>query len=630
MIEFKSIELNNFASFKQASLNYNNGLTLVSGENRDSQSAESNMAGKTSLIVEALLWCLYGQGTKEKSPEGTTVRGYTADDVIHRATDRCEVKVEMKVNGNDCTVVRSRKRRGSVKLSVTGLMTKDVKTMQQSLTDLLGIDYDAFVQAIVLGQGTKRFSQAKDNERKQILEQVLNLGIYSDALDRVRTAKKELRMAIAEGEGGLRSEESRLEVFEQSLEREKSRYQDVLQEQENWRTERDSELKDAKGSLKELRQGKAEAQKGLKELLKKNKDLQAQSGPSEDQLEEDKLRVSGELGLREAVRRSLVLECERLQQRVGVFSGDMESCPTCEQDVEARYIKGRLIDLNRDLKAAEERSGTANKDFRTSEGKLEKINDAIRNAYEIKSSLKVSKADVFRAKEDIKRIEEEIKETLQAIKEIENEEPPETVTPDDTEVKRAQREVKQAKTKIGVCKKQLAGFESEMEDLEFWDTGFGNKGIKSLVIDSVIPHLNRIANGYVNKVTDDVEIEFDTQTYTASGKPVEGLDLRIISDGGSGYHFGSGGERRRVDFAVSLALKSLLSSMGASSNLFILDEPFESVDAAGAEALVGLLKDYSMEQGIAVYCITHLVHMKPLFDGVVTVVREGGVSKLAS
>ena len=130
------------------------------------------------------------------------------------------------------------------------------------------------------------------------------------------------------------------------------------------------------------------------------------------------------------------------------------------------------------------------------------------------------------------------------------------------------------------------------------------------------------------QISSQSTVLFDTETETKSGEVRDSFEVRVRSGNSNGYHLASGGERRRIDFCISLALQSLLASTGSKSNIFILDEPFESVDESGIGELVDLLREYSRKQGVAVYCISHLSNLKPLFDDVVTVRRENGVSQV--
>ena len=618
MIQFNSIQLVNFTAFESTTLRYTDGLTLVVGENKDSHTADSNMAGKTSLLVEALLWCLYGEGTKEKSPEGARVQGFKMEDVIRKGSDRCQVVVDMEVDGVPYTATRSLRRNGGSKLEVTGLTAKSIAETKQALVDLLGVDYRTFVQTIVMGQGTRRFSQSKDSDRMQVLEQILGLDIYSDALERVRKAKKDALHTV-QGVNGLesdlRSYRSRLELLSENVEKETTHYETSLKALETWRLTRDDELKDHRADLKrdekELEELEEELETIDAKIQRYIRRLQG-AAAAEEKLEEQ-AKVIQDLRVKDLA----------LVDQLTAFGAVDGDCPTCDQPVEEDYRQSKVEDIRRSRKNVVAELEEASDYWK-------ELNSEVTNIRTYRNRLDNAKVRKDSAEKDVDRCEKTIKGLRETILELENSDPPESVEPDQYSLKKAKLEVREETRKIKATEKSLADREAYLEDLKFWDRAFGDKGIKSLVIGSVVPDLNRIANSYVSRLSAGTEIEFDTQSFTATGQAIEGMVLRIISSGGEGYHFGSGGERRRVDFAVALALQSLLSNMGSRCNLFILDEPFESMDASGVEASVELLREYAREQQVGVYCVTHLDSLKPLFDQVVTVRRENDVAQLAS
>jgi len=58
-----------------------------------------------------------------------------------------------------------------------------------------------------------------------------------------------------------------------------------------------------------------------------------------------------------------------------------------------------------------------------------------------------------------------------------------------------------------------------------------------------------------------------------------------------------------------------------------LDEPFESIDESGTEAIVTLLNQQK-EKYNTVYVITHQDHFKQLFPKRLTMVKQNGISSL--
>ena len=619
MIEFTSIDLKNFTSFKSGNLAYKRGLTLVEGDNRDSHGADSNMAGKTNLITEALLWGLYGEGTKQKTPEGKNVQSFRASDVIYRTESKCEVIIGFKAWGNPYVVERSRTRSGSVSLKVFGdrkFQGKSKTETQKMLTELLGVSYASFVQAVVMGQGSKRFSQAKDSERKQILEEILDLGLYESSLQRVRKDKKALTEEIRTLSTDLSWMEDLLLTRKNRVEDEKIRYKRQLEAQESWENGHRIRVKQEKAKLDDLEDQVSKKRKKIKQ----QKELVAwwkSKLPEEDPGElvticRDRMAVAdAKLGsCIEAVDAVLSVE-------------DAPECPTCGQEIDWNDLQDLTYKREQARDDAQDESTRCHKDL------MESL-EIVKEADKIESLFRTSKLDLKAVKRDLVWLKKERKRQRENYQFTKDEKPPVSIAPDKSLLKEAVKEQKKQEKKIAKATKKISKLTSQLEDLKFLDTAFGKKGIRSLVIDSIVPHLNKIANEYIGKVTDGLEVEFNSQSYTSSGKAQEVLDLKIIGPGGEGYHLGSGGERRRVDFCVALALQSLLVSMGSSCNLFVLDEPFESVDGAGVEGLLELLREYAMEKNVCIYCVTHLPSLKPLFDNVVTVRKKHGVSKVVS
>ncbi len=80
-------------------------------------------------------------------------------------------------------------------------------------------------------------------------------------------------------------------------------------------------------------------------------------------------------------------------------------------------------------------------------------------------------------------------------------------------------------------------------------------------------------------------------------------------------HYLSGGQRQRVALAGALVLKP---------ELLLLDEPFESLDAASKRDLIDLLNGLNRERGVAVVVTLHDVNLTPRFVDTVYLLAEGG------
>ena len=178
-MRFKKITLQNFLSYgpaQEISLD-KQGLVGVFGANTDS-SFDSNGAGK-SAIIEAIVWCLWGD----------TVRGLKADEVINSKVGKdCVVTLEVDDGPQQYVITRYRaktdvKKKNDVLIEVNGTdATHGVMTDTQAMIDgIVGINFTTFSQSVLLTANTQSFCTLKDSEQKDVLEDILNIDMLRKA-----------------------------------------------------------------------------------------------------------------------------------------------------------------------------------------------------------------------------------------------------------------------------------------------------------------------------------------------------------------------------------------------------------------------------------------------------------------
>lgn len=166
--------------------------------------------------------------------------------------------------------------------------------------------------------------------------------------------------------------------------------------------------------------------------------------------------------------------------------------------------------------------------------------------------------------------------------------------------------------------------------LDVLQRAYGRDGVPALVMESqAIPELEREADRVLEALGVPYRVEWRTQAENRTNDRVrDTLDLVVHEPRGErAYATFSGGERARVNVAIRFALARLLAhGTGAPMEVFALDE-VEHLDAAGTARLAELLKDLQQEIPVVLF-ISHDPSMVDLFDQTVTVVREGGRSRL--
>lgn len=156
---------------------------------------------------------------------------------------------------------------------------------------------------------------------------------------------------------------------------------------------------------------------------------------------------------------------------------------------------------------------------------------------------------------------------------------------------------------------------------------FGEKGLKTLVLDILIPRLEEKINEFLSQMS-DFRIRLDTQRTSADGESmIEGLYIFVSNEVGEEMDLAnySGGEKLRISIAVTEGVASLSKTIG-----------FRLMD----EAIFGLspemVQDFSLvlsklqTRYPQILAISHVPEVKDIFDKTLTVCKTNGISYVKS
>jgi len=158
-------------------------------------------AGKSSLL-DAMIFALYGKVPRMRKGCG---------ELVSLGRDRLSVVLDFQLGGRDYRVTRVARRGkpGDAQLEelVGGVekpLAGGVSGVDRQVEKLLGLRYDAFIQAVVLPQGEfARFLKSQPGERREILRDLLRFQVYELMRERAREQSVELQSQV-------RSREERL------------------------------------------------------------------------------------------------------------------------------------------------------------------------------------------------------------------------------------------------------------------------------------------------------------------------------------------------------------------------------------------------------------------------------------
>ncbi len=168
--------------------------------------------------------------------------------------------------------------------------------------------------------------------------------------------------------------------------------------------------------------------------------------------------------------------------------------------------------------------------------------------------------------------------------------------------------------------KELKKYEELLPYYNFWVNGFGDTGVKSFVIEQIIPVLNQQINYWLQFLIDNnIIVKFD-----------KFLNVEITRPNNLGtftYGQGSGGEKKRIDLAITLAFAYITKlRSNSNNNIIFLDELAESIDVV--EGIQRTLKELSKDY--TVFLITHRPDLLNSLENKkkIIVKKENGFSKL--
>jgi DNA repair exonuclease SbcCD ATPase subunit len=163
--------------------------------------------------------------------------------------------------------------------------------------------------------------------------------------------------------------------------------------------------------------------------------------------------------------------------------------------------------------------------------------------------------------------------------------------------------------------------DNETKRINFYglvDEIFGDRGIKLIAIKKILPLLN----SEIKKVLTALGLE-----YRVTFNEEFAVDIKHL-----GYEIAveqlSTGERKKMDFAVLIALMRIMKMRFSGINLFFLDEIFSSIDMNGIYHILNVLHKTCRELKLNIFVINHSPLPTEIFDYRVVVQKNNGFSNL--
>lgn len=589
----------NFQSWEDLEYPIEPGVSNIDGFNEDDQTPEGS--GK-SAVLNVICWTGYG-----KLPKDTNI-----DDVIKYGKKTCKGVLEFE-NGD--LIVRTRKPNDLYiqKADGTRIKGKDINETQTLITEYIGLDFETFCQSVYFAQNyPNRFLSSNNEAKGKILSSIQNLVIFDKASKEASTKAKleetklkEHQHSLALLDNSLTGIAGKISMVQNFIsEKKKIHETQVATLNIKIRTNKDQVSKaeqdfqlacqaieqhlqvEGPVSIEELDNAKNELRNTLAQL-----DAQRRQVDTVNATINSKNQEVNRLGIRYST-----LEVKK-QKLTDFINNPSSSCPTCGTELtecDTSHAQKDLKDLEDEiLQIAETLQGLSdflqnNEPVTLTEisQKVTTINNEIRTLDGSRQAIKV-RQDEFNGLLRTKDVKESVIQSTQKQGDSLETElrmlKPVDTKKDESDLKALELQLvedQERRDSIFQLHQACNIHYSKMVDLK---EAF--KEIKTYIFVNTLNELNYRTNQYLSKLFEvSATIKFSTED--------QKIETSICLDGETtSLGLLSGGQNRRYDLAVNLAISDIVNNRKMSKlNFLMLDEYFKDLSEVTMEKCLNLLK----------------------------------------
>lgn len=185
-------------------------------------------------------------------------------------------------------------------------------------------------------------------------------------------------------------------------------------------------------------------------------------------------------------------------------------------------------------------------------------------------------------------------------------------------------DIESINNKISSIQQELIQIQESINDAKLMKEVFGSTGIKTIVLDYILPLLEEKINSTLNRIS-DFSVRLDTQKDNASKtKKIEGMYITITNPEGFEMDFQSfsGGEKTRLIYAITEGIASILNN---KFDFRVQDESIQGLDEDMLLSFTDVIYD-SKNNTNQFICISHLPQIQDLFAQQIEIVKKNGDS----
>lgn len=545
MIIFKRVSWKNMLSTGNAGIEVDlrrSPTTLIVGENG---------AGK-STILDAICFALFNRGFRDVSKP----------QLLNSINQKnLEVELDFQIGSKDYSIHRGHKP-AKFEIYCNGEQLNqeaDSRDFQKFLEEhILKLNYKSFTQIVILGSASfTPFMQLPPAHRREIIEDLLDIRIFSTMNQLLKEKGRELADRIRQIDGDI------------EVQKEKVRIQDeYIKTLENDRQKRSDDIADMITTTDtEIQQHQTAV--GLLEI--EIAALKADIG--------DEDSVIGKARKLSELQHKMTERISKIQSEIG-FYHDNDNCPTCQQglphDLKQKNIEAHNSKIDEIQKGLEELAES----IQATQNRLDAIHSTSNVIAEHNKSIITHNNSIIAGQRYIQKLQADQANISDSVANLDEEK---------TRLKALAREVV---TQIN--EKSSLNEEKYYQDIA--SSLLKDTGIKTKIIRQYLPVINKLVNKYLSAMDFFVSFELD-----------ESFNEKIKSRHRDDFSYASfsEGEKQRIDLALLFTWRTIAKMKNsASTNLLLLDEVFDSsLDGNGTEYLMNLLN--TLGDDTNVFVISH-------------------------
>jgi DNA repair exonuclease SbcCD ATPase subunit len=585
---FKTLKAKNFLSIgkEPVVINFQKGLNIITGINKDLMDRQ-NGTGKSS-IVDSFYFALFGETTRELKKEFVTnnITNETTEVSLSFSIDKQEYEITRTIKPSKCYLYENG----------NDISRDSMANTTEYVLSLLNLTPEVFSNCISLSiNSTIPFMAQKKIDKRKFIEGIFNLDVFTKMNNLLKEEYKEIKKEI-ELIGAKHTELSNsIKVIDQQNER-------IKKERETRKNTIEENIEAYESFLKKLQ----EKIQGYN--ITDNKDSESKIKKLEEKIKDTEKVIKGKLEIFYNVKK----EREILREDLSKIGTDEDECPICLRPVtidDKNHIETRKKTIEKKIEESLKEGERIDEETEKENKQKELFQKGINL---LKDGINKNNLQIQQKKNDEEKItysKTQLEKEQNLLKELNNLAKEEEKSTDDL------------KKKLQSYTEELDLKKKHFKVLDNTKFVLSEEGVKSYVVKKILNLFNSKIAFYLKELNSNAIITFD-QYFEEDIKNERGKPTM--------YFNYSGAERKAIDLAVMFAFIDMLKMQtNVYYNIQFYDELLDtSLDSAGVENVVRLLKEFVQTHSYGIYVISHRKECSKLANGeVVFLEKKNGITK---